>query len=93
MTTAGDRTTMRDLATQWMGWAADPVMEERKRAWRAVHDLKSQRPVILFETDWIDGFVGDEELLCEDPLLRGVERNRDAREIDVQVAAHANDRQ
>jgi hypothetical protein len=75
MTTASDRTAIRDLATQWMEWAADPVMEERKRAWRAVHDLKSQRPVILFETDWIDGFVRDEEFLCEDPLLRSVEKN------------------
>jgi hypothetical protein len=75
MTTTSDRTVIRDLAAQWMQWAADPVMEERKRAWRAVHDLKSQRPVILFETDWIDGFVRDEEILCEDPLLRSVEKN------------------
>jgi hypothetical protein len=29
-------------------------MNERKRLWRAVHDLRAERPVILFETAWID---------------------------------------
>jgi hypothetical protein len=57
-----------------MQLAADPVMNERKRLWKAVHDLKAERPVILFETDWIDGFVSSDEILCEDPLLRAVER-------------------
>jgi hypothetical protein len=66
---------MRELATKWMDWAAGPVMDERKRAWRAVHDLKSERPVILFETDWIEGFVCEDEILCEDPLLRSVEKS------------------
>ena len=40
-----------------------------------MHDLQAERPVILFETAWIDGYVADGELLCEDPFLRSVEKN------------------
>ena len=90
-----DRTIIRNLATKWMDWAANPVMDERKRAWRAVHDLKSERPVILFETDWIDGFVGEDEILCRDPLLRSAEKNmriklRQAEELgdDIVIEPH-----
>lgn len=50
-------------------------MNERKRLWRAVHDLRAERPVILFETAWIDRYVADDEVLCEDPFLRSIERN------------------
>jgi len=50
-------------------------MDERKRLWKAVHDLKAERPVILFETGWIDRFVAPSEILCEDPFLRRVEQN------------------
>ena len=95
MITSNDRTVIRELATKWMEWAADPVMEERKRVWRAVHDLKSKRPVILFETDWIEGFVDEAEVLCQDPLLRSVERNmrvklRQAEELgdDIVIEPH-----
>ena len=34
-----DRRVIRDLAAKWMESAALPVMNERKRLWRAVHDL------------------------------------------------------
>ena len=50
-------------------------MGERKRLWKAVNDLKAQRPVILIETSTISGFVSPSELRCEDPFLRAVERN------------------
>jgi hypothetical protein len=70
-----DRHVIRQLAAKWMEFASLPVMQERKRLWRAVHDLRAERPVILFETAWIDGYVGDHELLCADPFLRSVERN------------------
>ena len=70
-----DRTVIRELAAKRMEFATLPVMQERKRLWKAVHDLKAERPVILFETDWIDGFVEDQEILCEDPFLRSVERS------------------
>ena len=75
---------------KWMEWAAKPVMEERKRLWRAVHDLRAERPVILVETDWIEGYVADDELQCEDPFLRSVERSmrvklRQAEELDDDI--------
>ena len=70
-----DRNIMRELAAKWMEFASMPVMNERKRLWTAVHDLKAERPMILFETGWIDGFVEPSEILCEDPFLRGVEQS------------------
>jgi hypothetical protein len=70
-----DRNVVRGLAARWMELAALPVMAERKRLWKAVHDLKAERPVVLFETAWIDGFVADGELMCEDPFLRSAEKN------------------
>jgi len=70
-----DRTTIRELAGRWMEQASLPVMNERKRLWQAVHDLRAERPVILFETGWIDGFVSPDEIVCEDAALRAVEQN------------------
>jgi len=70
-----DRNTIRELAARWMDFASLPIMEERKRQWKALHDLRAERPMILFETGWIDGFVSPREVLCEDPFLRRVEQN------------------
>ncbi len=70
-----DRQRICDLATRWSDFAAQPVMNERKRLWRAVHDLKMVRPMILVETSSVEGFVTSDELLCQDPFLRAVERN------------------
>ncbi|HPM84016.1 MAG TPA: hypothetical protein PLF81_25090 [Candidatus Anammoximicrobium sp.] len=90
-----DRDIIRVLAAQWMEFAALPVMQERKRLWKAVHDLRAERPVILFETAWIEGYVAEEEILCEDPFLRSVEQNmrvtlRQAEEVgdDIVVEPH-----
>ncbi|MCU0961432.1 MAG: uroporphyrinogen decarboxylase family protein [Pirellulaceae bacterium] len=83
-----DRDTLRALAHQWMEWAAQPVMAARQRAWRAVHDLRAERPVILFETAWIDRYVAEDEVVCEDPFLRAVERNM---RITLRQAAELND--
>ncbi|MHB0958120.1 MAG: hypothetical protein ACYC6N_26175 [Pirellulaceae bacterium] len=90
MASTNDRNVIRELATKWMEWAAEPVMEERKQAWKAVHDLQARRPVILVETDWIEGYVADDEILCEDPFLRSIERNmrgklRQAEELDDDI--------
>ncbi len=60
MVTPKDRGIIRDLAARWQSLAADPVLPERKRLWKAVHDLKQERPVILIETSSIDGFVSPE---------------------------------
>jgi hypothetical protein len=75
MITAKDRERIRYLANRWAEHASEPVMAERKRLWKAVHDLKAVRPMILVETSPIEGFVLPEELTCEDPFLRAVERN------------------
>jgi hypothetical protein len=85
---ASDRHALRELARQWMEFAALPVMQDRKRLWKAVHDLRAERPVILFETAWIDGFVKDEELRCADPFLRSVEKNM---RITLRQAAELGD--
>ena len=70
-----DREIIRSLADQWREQAALPVMTERKRLWRAVNDLRAERPVILFETAWIEDYVAQNEILCQDPFLRSVEQN------------------
>ena len=95
MVSENDRRVLRELAATWMELASLPVMAERKRLWKAVHDLKAERPVILFETGWIDKFVSPDEILCEDPFLRRVEQNmritiRHARELgdDLVVEPH-----
>ena len=71
---ARDRARLREMAKRWMEIALSDEMQEKKSAWRAVHDLQPKRPVILFETLSVSGFVKEEELLCEDELLRNVER-------------------
>jgi hypothetical protein len=72
--TIQERRTIRDLGARWAELAADPVMADRKRQWRALHDLRPERPMILIETQTIDGFVAEDELLCADPMLRVIER-------------------
>jgi hypothetical protein len=75
MITTKDKNIIRKLAARWMEFASLEVMNERKHLWKAVHSLKMERPVILIETTTIDGFVSPDELLCEDPYLKAVERN------------------
>ncbi len=65
---------LRNLAEQWMNLAQMPVMQERKKLWGNLHGLKQTRPMILIETMYIQDFVKEEELCCEDPYLRNVER-------------------
>jgi len=55
MVSQKDRKIIRELALKWMELASLDVMTDRKRLWKAVHDLKAERPVILFETAWVDG--------------------------------------
>jgi hypothetical protein len=69
-----DRNILRGLADRWMNIASQPVMEERRRKWTALKDLRAERPMVIFETASLEGYVGDDELGCEDPELRGVER-------------------
>jgi hypothetical protein len=71
--TPAERERVRALASRWAEIAALPLMAERKRAWRALHDLRPERPMILFEVGTVAGYVGEDELRCEHPLLRAVE--------------------
>lgn len=71
---AEDRDRLRDMAKRWMEIALSDDMKEKKSAWKSVHDLQQKRPVILFETFSVAGFVNEEELFCEDELLRNVEK-------------------
>ena len=65
---------LRELAKQWMEIASSDEMKTRKRDWRLLHDLKPVRPMILFEAISVSGFFNDEELICENELLRNVEK-------------------
>jgi hypothetical protein len=71
--TAADRLTIRALAARRAEIAALPVMADRKRQWRALHDLRPERPMILFETETVHEYVAPDELRCEDPFLRAIE--------------------
>lgn len=72
---AADRAVIRALASRWAELAALPVMAERRRGWRALHDLRPERPMILFETGTVEGYVEASELRCEHPILRAAEAN------------------
>ncbi len=71
---AKDRSRMRDIAKRWMEIALSDDMQEKKSAWKSVHDLQPKRPVILFETLSVAGFITEEDLFCKDELLKNVER-------------------
>jgi len=67
--------SLRRLAERWMEHAANPVMARRRRQWKAVKDLKSERPMILVETCMLTDYVGSDELVCTDPFARNIERS------------------
>ena len=73
MARATERERIRALASRWAEIAALPVMAERKRAWTALHDLRPERPMVLFEVGTVDAYVRADELVCADPVLRAVE--------------------
>src|SRR5271157_1731141 len=67
--------SLRRLAERWMEHAASPVMPERRRQWQAVKDLKPEKPMILVETCMLSDYIGANELICEDPYARNIERS------------------
>jgi len=69
-----DKSIIRDLAKEWMEIANLPVMAERKRLWKKINDLNMERPMILVESNFIDQYISDRELLCVDENLRNTER-------------------
>lgn len=75
MTAAKDRGRLRELASRWMDIARAPEMEERKRLWRDVKDLKARKPMILIETSSIEDFLKEGQIQCSDAFLRNIEKN------------------
>lgn len=70
-----ERESLRALATRWMAHAADPIMAERRRQWRAIKDLRMEKPMILMETCMLPDYIGKDELMCRDPYLRNIEKS------------------
>ena len=66
---------LRNLAARWMEHSSQPVMETRRRQWRAIKDLKAEKPMILVETCMLLDYIRKDELVCETPHLRGVEKS------------------
>ena len=57
------------------GARSRPVMAERRRQWRAIKDLRMEKPMILVETCMLPDYIGPDELVCEDPYLRNIEKS------------------
>jgi hypothetical protein len=74
LATLKEKTRLRELAKQWMQIANSDDIKLKKRQWKALRDLKPERPMILFETFAVSGFVVEEDLMCESELLRNVEK-------------------
>jgi hypothetical protein len=71
---ARERETLQDLAHRWSELAGMPVMAERKRLWKALKDLRAERPMVLFETWTLENYVREDELVIRQPYLREIER-------------------
>ena len=69
-----DAQVLRDLAKRYMEIAQMDIMQERKKLWTDLHDLKPQRPMIIFEPFWLDGYLDDYKLKCEDREFQNVEK-------------------
>ena len=73
--TANDANRLSALAGEWMEIAQSPDIAEKKRLWKATNDLKQERPMLLFETFMIAGYIGENDLFCTDTTLRSVEKH------------------
>ncbi len=67
--------SLRALAARWMEHAAHPVMKDRRRQWKAIKDLRAEKPMILVETCMLPDYIGKDELACEDPYARNIEKS------------------
>jgi len=70
-----DKDIIRDLAKRWIEIANLPVMADRKRLWKKINDLNMERPMLLVESNFIDQYIPDRELLCSNEYLRNTERH------------------
>ena len=64
---------LRALALRHRELAESPMMESRRNAWRALHDLKPIRPVCIFETELLSDFIAPAELTCDTLETRALE--------------------
>ena len=70
-----ERQALRTLSARWMEHAGQSVMQDRKRQWQAIKDLKMEKPMILVETCMLPDFVAQNELVCTEPYLRNIEKS------------------
>ncbi len=70
-----DTQSLRNLAARWMEYANHPIMDERRRQWKAIKDLKAEKPMILVETCMLPDYIGKDELVCEDQYARNIEKS------------------
>jgi len=71
--TTKERDRLRSLAAEFSEIARSDIIKERKTGWKAVRDLKPVKPMVLFETLTVSGFIGPDEFECENEYLRNVE--------------------
>ncbi len=62
------------LAQQWQECAHQPMMDERRKIWTAVNDLRQIRPAVLVETCLMTDYVTQEELRCTGEYERNIEK-------------------
>jgi len=72
--TQEEKNRLRELAARYAEIAHSPEMAVKKRQWKALRDLRPERPMILFESLSVSGFLKEGELICLSPVLREVEK-------------------
>lgn len=72
--TPEERKRLRELAVKFMEIATSPRMDEIRQAWKDNQDLKRTRPMLVFETYTIAGFITPQDIQCINPYLQNIER-------------------
>jgi hypothetical protein len=74
--TASERTYLRELARRQGGYAALPIMEQRKRMWYDLNDARpGAKPPVIIETWTFDrDFLPDSLLQCTSKTGRSIEK-------------------
>lgn len=68
-----DRKVLTELAKKYREISETVEMSERKNCWRKLHDLNPERPMILFEPYFIEGFLSTYTFNCQDQFFRNIE--------------------
>ncbi len=69
-----DTRILRDLAVRYSEIAADPDQDRRRRDWRRHNSLRRVERVLIYVRAFAWAEMPDSHLLCENPLLTGLER-------------------